>query len=226
MRRSSNRITSRRAVVDGPEPLAGRSRSAADLVQTFCTSSRRPEAGRSLRRRGQRTAARGGCGRRHAKRSPATLVESAEGIGPAEGLMKVRASGIRGGRPTGTAWATRTSWGAPGRGARTGRSGRGLLRLRRGSPALGWLRTRHPRSGASRADSAGARQPGCPGSPPSWRGGRRPSPLPGRRIEGDGMVLSHAGMSRPSVKAGLTLIEWPQFVKAGEQLRGRHGGHQ
>jgi hypothetical protein len=68
--------------------------AAANRVQTFCTSSRRPETGRSLRRRGQRTAAAetGSCGstltapRRHSWKRK---------VGPAEDPSGVRVEVMR-----------------------------------------------------------------------------------------------------------------------------------
>ncbi len=123
---------------------------AADPVQTFCTSSRRPETGRSLRRRGQRTAARRDAG-------GGTLTAPRRHSWKREGRACRRPQSCWSGRCYPAAdrcgLSDPVQLPTPGRSACGGPvDGCGYCASGGGAPAPGWPRTPSPTTRASRAD--------------------------------------------------------------------------
>ena len=205
---------------EAPGPLAipcsGAGRAAGEVVQSFCTSSRRPATGRTRRRLGARPSLRWRSDSGHATR-PAAGAESGKPKGPPQNDRPLTGE-VVGRQPAGP----RGHEPARRRGAHAGRvgelaavAGLRLLRLRRG------------RSGSRMvgAPSAGcglwvvavaippAVDPGEPSRPPpdppasvpcvkavlTWRAGRRPAPQEGGSTA-DGMdsaseVCEHRWMS-------------------------------
>jgi hypothetical protein len=128
--------------------IGRRCRDAENFVQTFCTSSRRPETGRSRRRPGRHGRPLE-TGRGRPCQRPSAGVQGARPRTAEErqrrGRRKVAAVDRRG-------LGDAAKLPAPGRGRVPSRRGLRLLRLRRGgAPALGWPRHPPPTTRASRA---------------------------------------------------------------------------